>query len=55
MLNLQTKFEALMEDVNKEDGQTVQMMENFLGGMFFLIKWAGIPFVLYLLFAATRL
>ncbi|MGG3470130.1 hypothetical protein ABES02_21920 [Neobacillus pocheonensis] len=55
MLNLQMKLEALIEDVNKEDGITIQMFEKILGSMFFLIKWAGIPFVLYLFFMVTRL
>lgn len=55
MLNLQMKLEAFIEDVNKEDSLTLKIFEKILGSMFFLIKWAGIPFVAYLLFEAMRL
>ena len=50
MANLQLKLEAWMEDVNREDGFTLQLFEKILDTLFFLIKWAGIPFVIYLLF-----
>jgi hypothetical protein len=54
MDNLQLKFEAWLDDVNREDGFTLQLFEKFLESMFFLIKWAGIPFVIYLLFEISK-
>lgn len=50
MTNLLWKLEAWMEDVNREDGITLQYFEKILDSLFSLIKWAGIPFILYLLF-----
>ncbi|MBS4215994.1 MULTISPECIES: hypothetical protein [Neobacillus] len=50
MTNLLWKFEAWIEDVNREDGITLQYFEKILDYLFSLIKWAGIPFILYLLF-----
>ncbi|MBV7508093.1 hypothetical protein KW850_23015 [Bacillus sp. sid0103] len=54
MSNLQVKLEAWIDDVNREDGFTLQLFAKFLDGMFFLIKWAGIPFVVYLLFEISK-
>jgi hypothetical protein len=54
MSYLQVKFEAWIDDVNREDGYTLQLVEKFLNAMFFLIKWAGIPFVVYLLFEISK-
>ena len=54
MSYLQVKLEAWIDDVNREDGYTLQLVEKFLNTMFFLIKWAGIPFVVYLLFEISR-
>ncbi|WP_180960430.1 hypothetical protein [Neobacillus cucumis] len=54
MSNFQVKLEAFIEDVNKEDGRTLQLFEKLTNYMFSLIKWAGIPFVLYLLFEISR-
>ncbi|WP_160721143.1 hypothetical protein [Bacillus sp. USDA818B3_A] len=54
MSNLQFKLEAFIDDVNKEDGLTFQLIEKLTNSMFSLIKWAGIPFVLYLLFEISR-
>jgi hypothetical protein len=54
MSNLQLKLEAWIDDVNREDGQTLQILEKFLEAMFFLIKWSGIPFVVYLLFEISK-
>lgn len=52
---LQSKLAEWIEDVNREDGITLQLIERMTRGMFFLIKWAGIPFVLYLMLAAANL
>lgn len=49
MSNLQAKFEAIIEDVNQEDGFIITAFEKILDGLFFLIKWGGIPLVIYLL------
>ncbi|MCM3724247.1 hypothetical protein FB550_10286 [Neobacillus bataviensis] len=54
MSNFKLKLEAFIEDVNKEDGYTLQLFEKLTNTMFSLIKWAGIPFVLYLLFEISR-
>jgi hypothetical protein len=54
MSNLQVKLEAWIDDVNRENSITLQLIEKFLDGMFFLIKWAGIPFVVYLLFEISK-
>jgi hypothetical protein len=54
MSYLQLKLEAWIDDVNREDGLTLQILEKFLDAMFFLIKWAGIPFVVYLLFEISK-
>lgn len=53
MLNLQAKFEAILDDVNQEDGLIISTFEKILDGLFFIIKWGGIPFVIYLLFAIS--
>jgi hypothetical protein len=55
MLNLKVRLEAFIEDVNQEDGITLRLFEKVTDLLFFLIKWAGIPFILYLLFEVTRL
>jgi hypothetical protein len=55
MLNLKLRLEAFIEDVNQEDGITLRLFEKVTDSLFFLIKWAGIPFMLYLLFEVTRL
>ncbi|WP_157081361.1 hypothetical protein [Neobacillus soli] len=54
MSNIQLKFEAWMEDVNKEDSHTLRLFEKIINTLFSLIKWAGIPFVFYLLFELAR-
>ncbi|WML40225.1 hypothetical protein RCG19_00630 [Neobacillus sp. OS1-2] len=53
MSNLQLKLEAFINDVNCEDGRTVKIMEQITDSMFFLIKWAAIPFIIYLLFVIS--
>lgn len=55
MTNLQMKLEAFIEDVNQEESRTLQVFENILNMMFFLVKWAGIPFICYLLYEFSRL
>ncbi|WP_157075869.1 hypothetical protein [Neobacillus fumarioli] len=54
MSKVQLKLEALLEDVNQENGITIKMMEKITDKMFLLIKWAGIPFVIYLLIQVMR-
>ncbi len=49
MSNLHLKFEAWVEDVNKENSVTIQIFENIINKMFILIKWAGVPYLFYLL------
>ncbi|MCM3692694.1 hypothetical protein [Neobacillus niacini] len=54
MSNLQAKFEAILDDVNKEDGLIITAFEKILESQFFLIKWGGIPLVIYLFIAISR-
>mgnify|MGYP003579942958 CR=1 FL=1 len=54
MSNLQAKFEAILDDVNQEDGLIITAFEKILHGLFFLIKWGGIPMVIYLLVVIPR-
>lgn len=54
MSNLQAKFEAILDDVNQEDGLIITAFEKILDGLFFLIKWGGIPMVIYLLVVISR-
>ncbi|MDQ1001927.1 hypothetical protein QFZ28_002327 [Neobacillus niacini] len=49
MSNLHAKIEAIIEDVNQEDGLIISAFEKILECLFFLIKWGGIPLVIYLL------
>jgi hypothetical protein len=54
MSKLQVLVESWIEDVNKEDSFTLQLFEKLLNTMFSFIKWAGIPFIIYLLIEVTR-
>jgi hypothetical protein len=54
MENLKWKWEAWVEDVNREDGITLQVFETITDFLFYLIKWGAIPFMCYLLFVVTR-
>jgi hypothetical protein len=54
MSNLQAKFDAILDDVNQEDGLIITAFEKILESLFFLIKWGGIPLVIYLLVAISR-
>ncbi|WP_175596854.1 hypothetical protein [Bacillus sp. MRMR6] len=53
MVSLQSKLEAIIEDVNQENGMILSLFERITDSLFFLIKWAGIPMVIYLLIAAS--
>lgn len=53
MENLKLKLEAWVEDVNQENGITLQLFETITDSLFFLIKWTAIPFIIYLLFIVT--
>jgi hypothetical protein len=53
MIHLQSKLEEIIEDVNQENGVILSLFERVTDFMFFLIKWAGIPMVIYLLIAAS--
>ncbi|SDL90280.1 hypothetical protein [Bacillus sp. OK048] len=54
MSSLQAKFEALLDDVNQEDGVIITTIEKITDSLFLLIKWGGIPFVTYLLWTVSR-
>ncbi len=48
MSNFYLKLEAWVEDVNKEDGVTLQFFEKIINKMFLVIKWAFVPYLFYL-------
>ena len=52
--NLHLKLAAFIEDVNQENSLTLRLFEKITDRMFLLIKWAGIPFVLYLFIEISR-
>lgn len=54
MAKLKVNFNEIMEDVNKEDGIIIGFFEKITENMFFLIKWGGIPFVMYLLLSVLK-
>ncbi|MEH7113512.1 hypothetical protein V7124_14155 [Neobacillus niacini] len=54
MSNLQAKFEAILDDVNQEDGKIITAFEKITNSLFFLIKWGGIPLVTYLLWTISK-
>ncbi|MCM3568829.1 hypothetical protein [Neobacillus mesonae] len=54
MSTLQTKLAKWVEDVNMEDGNTLQLFEKITDTMFFIIKWGGIPFFIYLLIEMAK-
>ncbi len=49
MSNLPLKFAAWVEDVNREDGVTIQLFGKIMNKMFFFIKWGCVPYLFYLL------
>ncbi|MEH7181117.1 hypothetical protein [Neobacillus vireti] len=53
MSNLQAKFEAILDDVNQEDGKIITAFEKITDWLFFLIKWGGFPLVTYLLWTVS--
>jgi hypothetical protein len=54
MSGLQAKFQAILEDVNQEDGLLITAFGKITDSLFFLIKWGGVPLVLYLLWTVSR-
>jgi len=54
MAMIKIVVEAVLEDVNQEDGYTLRLFEKFTNSLFSLIKWGGIPFVIYLLIEISR-
>lgn len=55
ILKIQSFVEAFIDDVNHEDGQFLQYCENMTNSLFLIIKWAGIPFVIFLLLEFFKL
>ncbi|WML44996.1 hypothetical protein [Neobacillus sp. PS3-40] len=55
MTTFQIWKEAFIDDVNKDDSKTILLIGNITNGLFFFIKWAGIPFMLYLLWVFSNL
>lgn len=54
MAKIKMVLEAVLEDVNQEDGYTLRVFEKITNFLFSFIKWGGIPFVIYLLFEISR-
>jgi hypothetical protein len=48
MSTFQIWKKAFIEDVNNENSKTIYLFGNVTNCLFDLIKWAGIPYVLYL-------
>jgi hypothetical protein len=48
-------LDSFIEDVNNEDGNTARFFDKITALLFSLIKWIGVPFVIYLVFELTRL
>ena len=42
--------ELFVEDVNKEDSMIIELFGNIVNFLFKTLQWAGIPFVIYVLF-----
>lgn len=55
MPNKQTLIETFIEDVNREDGFFLPFCKKITDFLFFLIKWGGIPLIIYLLYTFSRL
>jgi hypothetical protein len=53
-LKVRVSFSEIIDDVNREDGKILGFFEKITDSMFFLIKWGGIPFVIYLLFTIAK-
>lgn len=49
MSNLQSFIQTFIDDVNCEDGFFLRLCDKITNHLFFIIKWAGIPFIVYLL------
>ncbi|MEH7108397.1 MULTISPECIES: hypothetical protein [Bacillaceae] len=54
MSELKWKLEALRNDLNQEESHIIKWFERITDTMFSMIKWAGIPFVIYLLVEIIR-
>ncbi|MGX6444074.1 hypothetical protein ACWM35_12735 [Neobacillus sp. K501] len=54
MSKLKVTINEIIDDVNKEDGKIIGFFEKMTDSMFFLIRWGGIPFVIYLLFTVAK-
>jgi len=55
MVKLKQRIEWLIEDVNDEQGITLAFVSQMLQNQFKIIVFAGIPFLLYILFLAGKL
>lgn len=55
MLKIHSIVKTIMEDVNKEDSSILSIYTKITDTLFNLIKWAGIPFIIYLVAEAARL
>jgi hypothetical protein len=55
MTTIQSLIAEFIEDVNREDSHFLHYCENLTNFLFFIIKWGGIPFIVYVLFEFSRL
>jgi hypothetical protein len=55
MSTFQIWIQDFIEDVNKEESKIIRFLGNITSFLFFIIKWAGIPFILYVLWTFSKL
>jgi hypothetical protein len=54
MTAIQTLINAIIEDVNHENGIFLQTCGKITDFLFHLIKWTSIPYIVFLLFSFFR-
>lgn len=55
MTGFWTAIEAIIEDVNKEDGYFITFAEKTTDLLFFIIKWGCIPFFMLVFITFLRI
>lgn len=55
MISFQNMMNTFLQDVNKEDSLFIQFAERTTDFLFYLIKWAGIPFIAYVLYMFLKI
>ncbi|WML47855.1 hypothetical protein RCG23_21425 [Neobacillus sp. PS3-34] len=55
MTEYRTAIEAIIEDVNNEDGYFLTFAEKTINLIFFIIKWGCIPFFVLILLTFLKM